>query len=303
MKPSFLFFVAISSVKCWASGRTINVKLSAPWPSTALAPIQEVAEFMAEESHGGFWKFVGALRGLGAERSAALAGVERVPYNESLYQHMASLATEVAAVFLSPLQLSALRLTLAVRSFAPLVETHRSLADVSAHVCANASFAEASFSPSFGDTWVVFSPSRRVVCDPSRLVAAATAWCGAGASPCTWPTVRDTSTEEAVAEVDHPFEVMTASGQAATPRNASSIGRRHVNADGAPYVQQTRATLYGRLGSALFWEFHDELVRLSTEGIVDRYVLYSSISAFRGCCCHRWRHPASFYGDLIRSFF
>ena len=192
---------------------------------------------------------------------------------------------------------------LAVRSFAPLVETHRSLADVSAHVCANASFAEASFSPSFGDTWVVFSPSRRVVCDPSRLVAAATAWCGAGASPCTWPTVRDTSTEEAVAEVDHPFEVMTASGQAATPRNASSTGRRHVNADGAPYVQQTRATLYGRLGSALFWEFHDELVRLSTEGIVDRYVLYSSISAFRGCCCHRWRHPASFYGDLIRSFF
>lgn len=115
---------------------------------------------MAEDSNENFWRFVTALRS--DDTLASLDAVETQPYSEADHEQLASLAVEVAAGMVSPLQLSALRLSLAVRSFAPLVETHRSLAAVSAGICGG----------NGGGAWAVAVPSGRVACDITELAAA-----------------------------------------------------------------------------------------------------------------------------------
>lgn len=218
---------------------------------------------MAEESHREFWNFVEGLRDVSADRRAFIGDIENDSYSEKKHEEMASLAVELAAPLVSSLQLSALRLTLAVRSFAPLIEAHRSLAEMSSHVCRGLSrVSPATVLPLLGDSWAVLSPSGRIVCDPSELVRAATAWCGAGASPCLWPVTRDHGVEEPVQEVDHIYGTRT------EVNGGRADGGHHFNYDGAPYTPQARATLYGRLGSPLFWEFHDELVTLASGGVI-----------------------------------
>jgi UDP-glucose:glycoprotein glucosyltransferase len=140
-----------------ATGRKISVKLKAPWPTTTLSPVQEVSEFVSEESSSDFWLFIAALR-KDPETTALLDKLEAEPYSETAHEQIAALVIEVAASLLSPLQLAALRLTLAVRSFAPLVETHQSLASVSAGECQG-----------FSSSWVVLRPSGKVLCHPSDL--------------------------------------------------------------------------------------------------------------------------------------
>jgi hypothetical protein len=210
---------------------------------------------------------VEGLRDVSADRRAFIGDIENDTYSKTKHEEMASLAVELAAPLVSSLQLSALRLTLAVRSFAPLIEAHRSLAEMSAHVCRGLP-RESRVSPAapvwplLGDSWAVLSPSGRIVCDPSELARAATAWCGAGASPCLWPVTRDPGVEEPVQEVDHVHGARTGG-------SGNRVGDEYdYNSDGAPYTPQARATLYGRLGSQLFWEFHDELVALASAGII-----------------------------------
>jgi len=212
------------------AGRTINVKLSAPWPTSAMSPIQEVSEFMAEESNQDFWAFVAALRT--PETMALLDKAESEAYAEASHEQLGSLAVDVASGLLSPLQLSALRLTLAVRNFAPMVETHRSLAAVTSYVCDGVRSGNA------GAAWVVLRPSGRVVCSPSELAQTA------------GPVVSAAAEGAKVPGVDHVF------GSASAPAAGAS----------AP----EDATLYGRVGTSSFWAFYDALVSAQEAGTVAR---------------------------------
>ena len=219
-----------------AMSRNIHVSLSAPWPTTCLSPIQEVSEYLSEESSADFWGFAKALRTTDAV--AAIDKADSEPYSEAGHEQISSMAVELAASLLSPLQLSALRLTLSVRSFAPLVETHRSLALLSAGKCGDGSSA-----------WVVLRPSGRVVCDPSKLAEAAKAAPGSA-----WPTVTGTA-EAPRPSVDHYFAVDGGLGAAAAAAAAAAES----------------ATLYGRLGSSSFWAFHDELAPMLEAGSLGGY--------------------------------
>jgi len=185
---------------------------------------------MAEESNQDFWAFVAALRT--PETIALLDKAESEAYAEASHEQLGSLAVDVASGLLSPLQLSALRLTLAVRNFAPMVETHRSLAAVTSDVC------EGVRSSSAETSWVVLRPSGRVVCSPSELAQTA------------GPVVSAAAEGAKVPGVDHVF------GGASAPATGAS----------AP----EDATLYGRIGTSSFWTFYDALVAAQEAGTVAR---------------------------------
>ena len=151
------------------AARTITVDLNAPWPTSALSPILETAEFFSEESTADFWRFAASLRGYANEFDAVDAGA----YSEAAHEQLASKAVDLASALVSPLQLSALRLTLAVRSFAPLIEAHRSLAAVTAEACGSSA-------------WAVLVPSGRVVCSPEDVTKATSTdseWSGPSVDP------------------------------------------------------------------------------------------------------------------------
>jgi UDP-glucose:glycoprotein glucosyltransferase len=133
--------------------RTIDVKLTAPWPTTPLSPLLEASEFMSEE--GKFWDFVSALRQ--PETIQLLNDAESNPYSEIAHEQISSLVVDIASNLISNLQLAALRLTLSVRSFAPLIETHRSLALLSSNKCDSSSH------------WMILHPSGKIICDINKI--------------------------------------------------------------------------------------------------------------------------------------
>jgi hypothetical protein len=142
---------------------------------------------MAEESGSDFWQFAEALRA----NADVLDRAEAEAYSEPTHEAIASLAVEVASGMLSPLQLSALRLTLSVRAFAPLVEAHRSLAAISAHACNGA------------PSWAILKEGR-VACTPDDLAAAA--------ASAAWPTVTSDPAAEAPNAIDHAWPGDAAAG-------------------------------------------------------------------------------------------
>ena len=157
-----------------------------------------MSEFLAEESDEQFWRFVDALR----KESAALDSAESSAYSEATHEQVATLAVDTAADLLSPLQQSALRLSLAVRSFAPLVETHRAIAVVSQVACNHTHTAATGEE---GSGWVVLKPSGRVACSAADLMAAlnslnADAEPGGGEGK---PVLADLSAEEVIDTAIH----------------------------------------------------------------------------------------------------
>jgi len=160
--------------------------------------------------------------------------MEGESYSEAAHEQMAALAVEIAASLLSPLQQSALRFTLSMRSFAPLVETHRSLAFVSAGACGEKK-------PS---SWVVLRLSGQVLCQPSDV--------GTFMNPASsLPRV------SAVAEAPRP-----------------EVDHAHVLPNSPPaFVEGAEeATLYGRFGTSSFFAMHDALVAAQSEGRIKAYV-------------------------------
>lgn len=105
----------LTALACTTStyGRSISVKLWAPWPTTVWSPIAEACEFVSEYGADVYWEYVERVAGL--ELGDFEDGVEK--------------ATEVALEVAADLGVSAgLRAALATREFAARVEAHRNTA-------------------------------------------------------------------------------------------------------------------------------------------------------------------------------
>lgn len=256
-----------------------------------------------------------------------LASLEAGNYSEALHEQVAAFALARAAPLLSPLKQATLRLTLAVnqhlclpkddlpptpppppprlqplrlcgqvRSFAPLVEAHRSLALKSSGVCADhhsatsrviawtglelwwcsvAGSSSSSSSPSLTtpptpssstrrhtQAWVVMHPAQRVLCTPQDLItylsqASPTDGQAEAGLPSPFP-------EALVPELDHRFP------QSAAPPAPGQD--RFLPVGAAGHAEQT-AILYARIGSSAFAAFHEVLNEAALRGLVGAYVL------------------------------
>ena len=153
-----------------AAARSVEVSIRAPWPTRAVSPLLEAAEFLAGEGRGVYWSFVEAIGdGFGDAstkekiRQASAAST----YDSESHEEMASIALDAAEKQLDGLAHAFLRMALAVRTYAPRLEAHRSLAS-RAPTCNGDVEAPRA---------VIYGPSgRHVACSPkdvSRLVAKA----------------------------------------------------------------------------------------------------------------------------------
>ena len=154
-----------------ASSRSVEVSIRAPWPTRAVSPLLEAAEFLAGEGRGVYWSFVEAIGdGFGdpATREKIRASSSATAYDSESHEEMASIALDAAEKQLDGLAHALLRMALAVRTYAPRLEAHRSLAS-QAPTCPGGD-VEAPRA-------VVYGPSgRHVACkasDVSALVAKA----------------------------------------------------------------------------------------------------------------------------------
>ncbi|KAK7090839.1 UDP-glucose:glycoprotein glucosyltransferase 1-like isoform X2 [Littorina saxatilis] len=100
---------------CQVEGKQkpVNIRLDAKWSSTPL--LCEVSEFLAKESNDYFWAFVHDVarsKNLDQETDKSIYG----------------LGLRLAAKYVSPLQLSLLKLSLSLRAFSPAVQTHQQIA-------------------------------------------------------------------------------------------------------------------------------------------------------------------------------
>ena len=114
-----------------AAARSVEVSIRAPWPTRAVSPLLEAAEFLAGEGRGVYWSFVEAIGdGFGDAstkekiRQASAAST----YDSESHEEMASIALDAAEKQLDGLAHALLRMALAVRTYAPRLEAHRSLA-------------------------------------------------------------------------------------------------------------------------------------------------------------------------------
>ena len=114
-----------------ASSRSVEVSIRAPWPTRAVSPLLEAAEFLAGEARGVYWSFVEAIGdGFGDAstkekiRQASAAST----YDSESHEEMAAIALDAAEKQLDGLAHALLRMALAVRTYAPRLEAHRSLA-------------------------------------------------------------------------------------------------------------------------------------------------------------------------------
>ena len=154
-----------------ATARSVEVSIRAPWPTRAVSPLLEAAEFLAGEGRGVYWSFVEAIGdgfGDAATKEKIRAASSATTYDSESHEEMAAIALDAAEKRLDGLAHALLRMALAVRTYAPRLEAHRSLAS-HAPTCPDSDVE----SPRA----VIYGPSgRHVACAPadvSRLVAKA----------------------------------------------------------------------------------------------------------------------------------
>ena len=154
-----------------ASSRSVEVSIRAPWPTRAVSPLLEAAEFLAGEGRGVYWSFVEAIGdgfGDASTKEKIRAASSATAYDGEGYEEMAAIALDAAEKRLDGLAHALLRMALAVRTYAPRLEAHRSLAS-QAPTCPDGD-VEAPRA-------VIYGPSgRHVACsskDVSSLVAKA----------------------------------------------------------------------------------------------------------------------------------
>ena len=145
-------------------GRAVEVAIRAPWPTRAVSPLIETAEFLAAESRDAYWSFVEAIEdGFGDPSTAAKIqkSSEAPRYDAAAHEEMAAVALDAAEGRLDGLAHALLRMALAVRTYAPRLEAHRSLASA-APLCPDGD-PEATRA-------VVFGPSgRHLACAPADV--------------------------------------------------------------------------------------------------------------------------------------
>jgi hypothetical protein len=154
-----------------ASSRSVEVSIRAPWPTRAVSPLLEAAEFLAGEGRSVYWSFVEAIGdgfGDASTKEKIRAASSASTYDSESHEEMAAIALDAAEKRLDGLAHALLRMALAVRTYAPRLEAHRSLAS-QAPTCPGGD-VEAPRA-------VVYGPSgRHVACkasDVSALVAKA----------------------------------------------------------------------------------------------------------------------------------
>lgn len=109
------FLLTGTTVKCQGKVKPVTTHLSAKWSHTPL--LLETAEYMREESIATFWEFVEAV----SQKDFTLftKGSDKAAYNEIL---------GTAGQFLSPSQVSILKLSLSMRVYSPKIEMFRQIA-------------------------------------------------------------------------------------------------------------------------------------------------------------------------------
>jgi hypothetical protein len=153
-----------------ASSRSVEVSIRAPWPTRAVSPLLEAAEFLAGEGRSVYWSFVEAIGdgfGDASTKEKIRAASSATAYDGEGYEEMAAIALDAAEKKLDGLAHALLRMALAVRTYAPRLEAHRSLASQAPTCNGDVESTRA----------IIYGPSgRHVACkasDVSRLVAKA----------------------------------------------------------------------------------------------------------------------------------
>ena len=109
----------------------MEVSIRAPWPTRAVSPLLEAAEFLAGEGRGVYWSFVEAIGdgfGDASTKEKIRAASSASTYDSESHEEMAAIALDAAEKRLDGLAHALLRMALAVRTYAPRLEAHRSLA-------------------------------------------------------------------------------------------------------------------------------------------------------------------------------
>ena len=122
---------AVLLIATQAAARSVEVSIRAPWPTRAVSPLLEAAEFLAGEGRGVYWSFVEAIGdgfGDASTKEKIRAASSATAYDGEGYEEMASIALDAAEKQLDGLAHALLRMALAVRTYAPRLEAHRSLA-------------------------------------------------------------------------------------------------------------------------------------------------------------------------------
>ena len=163
--------VALILLATHAAARSVEVSIRAPWPTRAVSPLLEAAEFLAGEGRGVYWSFVEAIGdgfGDASTKEKIRAASSATAYDGEGYEEMAAIALDAAEKKLDGLAHALLRMALAVRTYAPRLEAHRSLAS-QAPTCPGGDVESTRA--------IIYGPSgRHVACkasDVSALVAKA----------------------------------------------------------------------------------------------------------------------------------
>jgi hypothetical protein len=153
-----------------AAARSVEVSIRAPWPTRAVSPLLEAAEFLAGEGRSVYWSFVEAIGdgfGDASTKEKIRAASSASTYDGEGYEEMASIVLDAAEKRLDGLAHALLRMALAVRTYAPRLEAHRSLASQAPTCNGDVESTRA----------IIYGPSgRHVACkasDVSALVAKA----------------------------------------------------------------------------------------------------------------------------------
>ena len=122
---------ALILIATHAASRSVEVSIRAPWPTRAVSPLLEAAEFLAGEGRGVYWSFVEAIGdgfGDAATKEKIRQASSASTYDSESHEEMAAVALDAAEKRLDGLAHALLRMALAVRTYAPRLEAHRSLA-------------------------------------------------------------------------------------------------------------------------------------------------------------------------------
>ena len=160
----------------------MEVSIRAPWPTRAVSPLLEAAEFLAGEGRGVYWSFVEAIGdgfGDASTKEKIRAASSASTYDGEGYEEMAAIAFDAAEKKLDGLAHALLRMALAVRTYAPRLEAHRSLAS-QAPTCPGGDVESTRA--------IIYGPSGRHVACSSKDVSALVA--KAAEQVCTSPTMR-----------------------------------------------------------------------------------------------------------------
>ena len=261
--PSLLWVACLQLlllVPVAVDARSVEFSLTADWPTWALSPLQEAAEFLTSEVEGDeslLWTLVDELETNYAHTQFDKAAKAEVFVAEELDGVWAQTLNQTSPL-LHPLSHSLLHLYLSLRSYSPTLELHRSLRKGPAFDAALLADSESGCVEGVSTSWALLSTGPgeegQVVCQAEKLAALLSS----SPSPASSTTAAADEEDHRVLEFDHLYP--TASGAASSSPS--------------PLV----VTLYAALGTSEFASFHSLLAPKAAAGEL-RYVLRHFVPA------------------------